>query len=86
MRDAERIEDPGGTGKPLPPSRALVFVDRRRRARTLVQTPADFVAQLIACAGGLEQFRRARRREAADGARHYRGQEAAVAAGFERTV
>lgn len=70
---------------PLAPNRSLVFYERRRRGRSLVQAPADFVAQLIACEAGLEQFRRARREEPAVGASRYR-EASAQAPGFERRV
>lgn len=85
MRDEERQGSEIRPGMPLSPNRSLVFHDRRRRTRVLVQAPADFVAQLIACAAGLEQFRRARREEPAVGASRYRA-AASRAPEFERQV
>lgn len=86
MQD-ERLDETGASViAPLAPNRSLVFVERRRRGRSLVQAPADFVAQLIACAKGVEQFRRARREEAAQGTKRYRPAEASLARGFERHV
>ena len=83
QESADRPHAPSAA--PLAPNRSLVFYERRRRGRSLVQAPADFVAQLIACEAGLEQFRRARRQEPSVGASRYR-EASAQAPGFERRV
>ena len=85
MRDDETQRTEDGRLAPLPPNRSLVFYDRRKRARSLVQAPADFVAQLIACEEKVEQFRRARREEPAVGVGRYQAAPT-VASGFERQV
>lgn len=85
MRDEDTQAIENRPDAPLPRNRSLVFHERRGQVRSAVQAPADFVAQLIACASGLGQFRRARRQEPAVGASRYRT-ASALTPGFEREV
>ena len=71
---------------PLEPSRALVFVERRHKARVLPRAAADFLAQLIASNRNLGEFRRARRRDPSAGIGEYHAREMPYAPGFERNV
>ena len=71
---------------PLDPSRALVFVERRHKARVLPRAAADFLAQLIASNRNLGEFRRARRRDASLAAGEYHAPETPLAPAFERSV
>ena len=72
-------------------NRSLVFIDRRRKNRSVARPAADFLAQLIACEQRLGAFRRARRQDPEAGLQIYRtGHGAAPTAlgspGFERQV
>jgi hypothetical protein len=71
---------------PLEPNRALVFVERRRKARVLPRAAADFLAQLIASDRHLGEFRRARRRDPSTGIGEYQAPELPCAPEFERSV
>ena len=63
---------------PVDRSRALVFVERRRGARSAVQAPADFLAQLIACEKRLGEYRSSRREAPALGVARYRPRDTSL--------